>query len=193
MDTRSLPAFDPIEVFRVLDRHAVRVVVIGGIAGRLWGSPTVTNDLDVCYAREPANLEALAAALVDLEARLRGVPEDVPFVPDGPTLKAGDHFTLVTRAGNLDCLGTSAGLPGFDPLWRTATRMDVGGFTVRVAALRDLIAMKLAAGRPKDLIEVEVLRALEEEIDASAGPPRRQRRPDQTEKRIVRTSPSSTT
>jgi hypothetical protein len=35
----------------------------------------------------------------------------------------------------------------------------------RVAALRDLIAMKRASGRPKDLSEVEVLSALQEEID----------------------------
>ena len=114
----------------------------------------------------PANYEALASALADLEARLRAAPEDLPFVPDAPTLKAGDHFTFVTRAGNLDCLGTPGGSGGFEALRRTAREMDVGGVVVPVGALPDLIAMKLAAGRPKDRIEVEILRALEEEIDA---------------------------
>ena len=41
--------------------------------------------------------------------------------------------------------------------------MDVGGLTILVAAIEDLIAMKRAAGRPKDLIEIEVLAAVREE------------------------------
>ena len=41
--------------------------------------------------------------------------------------------------------------------------MDVGGVVIAVAALPDLIAMKLAAGRPKDRIEVEILRVLQDE------------------------------
>ena len=52
-------AFDPLQILQVLDKHKVRFVVIGGIAGRLWGSTTVTNDLDICYARDRENLEAL--------------------------------------------------------------------------------------------------------------------------------------
>ena len=45
--------------------------------------------------------------------------------------------------------------------------VDLGGFTIRVASIDDLIRMKRAAGRPKDLIEVEVLGALRDEIAAS--------------------------
>jgi hypothetical protein len=64
----------------------VRFVVIGGLAGRLWGSPTMTNDVDFCYARDPLNLERLAAALIEHRARLRGVADDVPFLLDATTL-----------------------------------------------------------------------------------------------------------
>jgi len=148
----TVAAFDPLEILKTLDRHGVKFVVIGGIAGRLWGSTTVTNDLDVCYARDAANLKALAAALGELKAR--------PSV----TLKAGDHFTFTTTAGNFDIRGTPAGSNGYDGLARTATRMDVGGVTAAVAAIEDLILMKRAAGRPKDLIEVEVLAAVREEL-----------------------------
>jgi hypothetical protein len=133
---------------RVLRSHGVRFVVIGGLAGRLWGSPTITNDLDICHARDDGNVVRLAAALVELEARLRGVPAGVPFLLDAATLKAGDHFTFGTRAGNVDCLGAPAGAGDFEGLWRAAEAMDVGGTTIRVSSLRDLIAMKLAAGRP---------------------------------------------
>jgi hypothetical protein len=139
--------------------------VIGAIAGRLHGSPTVTRDLDICYARDVANLAALAAALTEMQARLRGVEEDVPFILDARTLRAGDSFTFETDAGDLDVLAAPAGTHGFDELMRTAEPMDLGGLTVNVASLDALIQMKRAAGRPKDLIEVEVLAAVRAEID----------------------------
>ena len=167
--------FDPLRAIRVLHDHGVRFVVIGGFGARLQGSPTVTNDIDVCYARDDANLEALAAALVELRAMLRGAPEDVPFVLDARTLANGDHFTFVTDAGNLDILGTPAGVPGFDELERTADRMDLDGLSVLVASIDDLIRMKRASARPKDLIEVEVLGALREEVEADERERRRGR------------------
>jgi hypothetical protein len=155
---------------RVLNEEGVRFVLIGGFGGRLHGSPTVTNDLDLCYARDRDNLEALARALKRLHARLRGAPEAVPFRLDARTLAAGDHFTFATDAGSLDILGTPAGVSGFEELSRTAEAMDLDGLTVPVASLDDLIRMKLASRRPKDLIEAEVLGALREEIDRR--PPR---------------------
>jgi aminoglycoside-2''-adenylyltransferase len=158
-------AFDPLQILQVLDQHKVKFVVIGGIAGRLWGSTTVTNDLDICYARDRENLEALAGALKELKVKLRGADRDLPFIVDARSLKMGDSFTFTTIAGNLDTLGTPAGSGGYEALARTATKMDVGGVTVLVASLEDLIRMKRAAGRPKDLIEVEVLAAVREEIE----------------------------
>lgn len=162
-------AFDPVGALAALVRHGVRFVVIGGLAGRLRGSPSLTNDLDLCYARDRKNLKALAAALRDLRARLRGAPESLPFKLDAETLEAGDHFTFATSAGSLDCLGTPAGSGGFPDLIRCAEEMDLGGVRVPVAALEDLMRMKRAAGRPKDLIELEVLAALRDEIEKSGG------------------------
>jgi hypothetical protein len=120
----------------------------------------VTNDTDICYERSDENLSRLSAALVRLGARLRGADDDVPFRPDPATLAAGDHFTFTTSAGNLDCLGTPAGTEGFDRLARNAATFEVAGLQVLVASIEDLIAMKRAAGRPKDLIEVELLDAI---------------------------------
>jgi hypothetical protein len=156
-------AFDPLRALRVLADHGVDYVMIGGLAARLWGSPSVTNDLDLCYDRSPENLERLAAALRELQATLRGAPEGLPFLLDAKTLKQGDSFTFNTVAGAFDLLGTPSGSDGYGSLALNAREMDLGDMTVRVADLRDLIRMKKAAGRPKDLIEVEILSALLEE------------------------------
>ena len=164
-------AFDPLRALRTLSRHGVRYVVIGGLGARLHGSPSVTNDTDVCCQRAPATLERLAAALRRLHAALRGADGDVPFQLDAKTLAAGDHFTLSTDAGNLDILGTPAGVDGFDALEREAKVFTIDGLTVAVASIDDLISMKRAAGRPKDLIEVEVLGALRDEVAQRAREP----------------------
>ena len=157
--------FDPELALRTLDRHGVSFVVIGGIDARLLGSPTVTRDTDICYERTPENLERLAAALGELGAKLRGVDEEVPFQLDAKTLAAGDHFTFRTQAGDFDVLGTPAGVEGFDQLVQRATPFDIDGITVLVASIDDLIRMKRAAGRAKDLIEVEVLAAVRDELE----------------------------
>jgi hypothetical protein len=157
--------FDPRPALEALVAHSVRSVLIGGLAATLHGSPSITGVLDVCPARDMSNLARLAEALNELGARLRGAPMDVPFLLDAETLERGDHFTFTTKAGSVDCLGTPAGTSGFDELDKNAVDMDLGGLRIRVASIEDLIRMKLAAGRPKDLVEAEILGALRDELE----------------------------
>lgn len=159
-------AFDPLRLFRELDGAGVRYVVIGALAGRLLGSPTVTRDLDICHATDAVNLEALAGVLSNLNAGLRGTSEHVPFKLDARALAKGQSFTFTTDAGDFDLLAKPAGTDGYDDLTRNAQRLDLDGVAVLVASVDDLIRMKRAAGRPKDLIEIEVLGALRDELDA---------------------------
>jgi len=156
--------FDAAALVQTLQRHEVDFVIIGGVAGQLWGSPTITQDLDICYAREKTNLEHLAAALRELNAKLRGVKEDVPFQLDARTLFNGDSFTFTTDFGALDCLATPSGTSGYNDLKQAAETMPVGGgLKVRVCSIDDLIRMKRAAGRTKDLRALEELGALRDE------------------------------
>jgi hypothetical protein len=148
----------------------VRFVVIGGVAARLHGSPSFTEDIDVCHARDAANLDRLSAALDGLHARLRGIAEDVPFILDARTLAAGGNFTFVTDAGDVDVLALPAGVDGYEDLARNAEELDVGGFVVKVCSLDDLIRMKRAAARPKDLAELEILYALRAELNGDPDP-----------------------
>jgi hypothetical protein len=157
--------FDPLAALRTLLDHDVAFVLIGGFAAALRGSPVITGDLDVCYARDDANLERLARALDSLDARLRGAPADVPFLRDARTLRAGDHFTFATSTGPLDCIGTPAGTNGFPDLDAGASDEVVDGLTIRVAGVEDLMRMKRAAGRPKDLIALEWLSAVRDELE----------------------------
>ena len=159
--------FQPDQILRVLTAHDVRFVVVGGLAAQAHGSPSLTNDLDICYARDRENLEHLAGALADLAAVRRGVPPDSPRMPplDARTLRAGGLFTTTTRYGDFDLLATPD--PGFDfeRLRANALTTTFHAVELSIASLHDLIEMKRAAGRPKDRIELEILGALREELD----------------------------
>lgn len=174
MSAQRFDFLTPIERMTLQD---VRFVVIGGVAAILHGSNVITGDLDVCYARDEQNLERMALVLKELGATLRGAPKDVPFILDAKTLRMGDSFTFDTELGPIDILGTPSGmLGGYDELERGAEEVELGGITVKVSPLDDLIRMKRAAGRTKDLLMVEELGALRDEIDARAAEERKRRR-----------------
>ncbi|HTU95047.1 MAG TPA: nucleotidyl transferase AbiEii/AbiGii toxin family protein [Solirubrobacteraceae bacterium] len=147
-------------LLRRLTAHGVDFVVVGGIAVIAHGSARITRDLDICYATDPANLDALGAAMVELGARLRGVPEAVPFVPDGWTLRRTQILTLATDDGWIDLLAAPSGAPPYAQLRERSERITIGDVAIRVASLDDLEAMKRAAGRPRDLIDIEELEAI---------------------------------
>ncbi len=153
----------PLDAERILERLTARgvdFVIIGGIALVLHGSASTTHDLDICFATDDGNLTALGNALLDLNARLRGVADDVPFVPDAATLRRIEVLTLSTDAGDLDVLAHPSGAPRYATLRTRAERLQLGAFAVLTASVEDLIAMKSAAGRPKDLAAVEELRSI---------------------------------
>jgi len=154
------------EIFACLDRHDVQYVLIGGLAAVLHGSPLATFDADICPAREPANLRRLAAALVELDARIRtpDAAEGVPFPRDAEFLQNHQLLNLVTRFGDLDLSFEPAGTGGFAELAPHATAMPIHGFQVPVASLEDVIRSKQAANRPKDQRSLPVLLQLLEEL-----------------------------
>jgi hypothetical protein len=143
-----------------LVRHGVDFIVIGGIAAVAHGSARITADLDITYATDQPNLKALADALGELGATLRGVQEDVPFAADDRTLRHATMFTLDTSAGPLDLLAQPPGAPPYDQLRHEAERIRLDSLSVMVASIDHLVAMKLEAGRPRDLGDVDELDAI---------------------------------
>ena len=165
------PDFHPTELIGALVRAGVDFVVIGGVAVVVQASPRFTRDLDITYATDTANLERLGALLVALDARLRGVEDDVPFTPDARTLRHAQMLTLTTRNGALDLLVDPPGSPGYPALRRHADVVDLDGAPVRIASLEDLIEMKRAAGRPQDEIDIESLEVARSRIRGTRHKP----------------------
>jgi predicted nucleotidyltransferase len=159
------PAFSAASLLRALLEGGVDFVVIGGLAAQAHGSPLITEDLDICFGLDRSNLERLSVVLDELAAIRRDMPPGVRAPLDARALRAGDVFTLRTMFGDLDLLARPDPGLDHDQLRSRATRFDFDGMTVWIADLEDVIAMKRAAGRPKDLLAIEHLGALREELD----------------------------
>jgi predicted nucleotidyltransferase len=150
-------------ILSYLVEQGVAFVVVGGVAASAHGSARATFDVDICYARDPANLETLARALAPLHPRLRGAPEGLPFLWDAETLRRGLNFTLTTDIGNLDLLGEVSGVGSYKEAKTDALLAEAFGVKCLVISLPNLIAAKRAAARGKDL---EILHELEALLEA---------------------------
>jgi hypothetical protein len=150
------PILDAERILRALAEHEVQYVLIGGLAVQTHGHVRTTNDADLIPAPDRANLERLAAALRELEARvLNADHESTPI--DADMLPRATIWQFATRDGGIDVMHEVPGGGPYEELSQRALRVQLGDIEVPVVDLDDLIRMKLARGRPIDLADVAAL------------------------------------
>ena len=164
------PPHDLGRLIEILDRHDVEYLMVGGVAAIGYGATRPTEDADCVVRRERANLERLAAALAELNARLRvgGMTDAeasaLPVQIDATTLTQAGMSTWMTDAGPFDVLAGLEAPDGrlilYEELAERATVLHGDGFVIHAAALEDIIAAKTRANRAKDREALAELRAL---------------------------------
>lgn len=134
---------------RLLNAHQVEHLVVGGYAVAHHGYPRTTQDLDVWVAASTANGERVVAALrefgfgeTELTPELFGRDEQIVRIGVPPMRL--ELFTSITGVDFAHCR-------------ERAVLIDVDGTQVPVIGLDDLKAAKRAAGRPRDLDDLEHL------------------------------------
>ncbi len=154
--------FDPERIFEVLGKHHVSFVLVGALAARLHGFPRFTADADITPESSPENIERLAAALRELNARVftDAVPEGLAFDCSPAMLSRSLLWNLVTDAGRVDLVFKPAGSKGFDELRAHAVAFDINGTPLYAATLRDILRLKQASDRPQDRQDVIVIREM---------------------------------
>ncbi len=156
-----MPAdFEPLKILRVLRRHGVDFVIIGGFAAYAQGSPLLTEDVDVVPRLDHDNWTRLSRALKELRAEVRAGDEQFALDHDAESLAASRIWNLTTRYGHLDVTQVPSGTTGYDDLNRDARPVKLGQVTVRIASLQDIVRSKEAAGRDKDRRSLPILREL---------------------------------
>lgn len=152
----SIPRF--LEILRVLTRHRVDFIIVGGVSAVLHGAPVNTFDLDILHARDPENVARLMSALAELDAVYRISPER-RLRPDESHLSGPGHQLLLTKFGPLDVLGMIGKSRTWTELVEHTRSMETEpGMVVRVLDLETLIAVKEELGDPKDVAMLPVLR-----------------------------------
>lgn len=147
MDTESL--------LRSLNAHDVRYVVIGATAFPVHGYARATLDIDIFIEPTKANAKRARSALTEVGYDLGEIS-----LQDMLTKK------LLIRQYILetDVHPFVAGVT-FDEVWRNRVADRIGETPANFASLGDLIKMKQAAGRPKDLEDLRALKLLRGDVD----------------------------
>lgn len=154
------PAFD--QLLRRLSEAGVDFVLIGGLAVNAWGVVRGTKDVDIVISPDDQNLKAVAEVVVAAGGHVQrgeallGTPFSI-----AAELANGQQMAIDTELGRLDIVQGLEGVPSFDELHSRASKAEVLGVDVAVCSVEDLRAMKRAAGRGQDLVDLENLDAAE--------------------------------
>lgn len=143
MDTESL--------LKLLNAHDVRYVIIGATAFPVHGYARATLDVDIFIEATPANAQRTIDALQEFGYDLVDLPLEVLR-----TKKVLIRQYILET----DIHPFVAGVT-FDEVWSNRVEDRIGETSAFFASLNDLIRMKEAAGRPKDLEDLRALRRLQ--------------------------------
>lgn len=152
---------DAASLLAALHDGGVEFIIVGGLAVGAHGYPRATKDIDIVPGPSTDNLRRLAAVLADLEYEIVGSDEfeaDELVQPDLEGLLGGGSWVLRTRFGRLDILRHLEPEIEFDELASDSISDEVFGQEVRFCGYRHLVAMKEAAGRDRDLVDLARLR-----------------------------------
>lgn len=135
-------------VVAALASQKLDAVLIGNAAAAMQGAPVTTLDFDFMFRDTPANLRKLKAVAASLEAVILR-----PFYP------VSKLYRMVDDASGLqaDFMPVIHGVRSFEALRSRASDHTIGGVTLKVASLVDIISSKKAAGRERDLAVLPVL------------------------------------
>jgi hypothetical protein len=150
------PVFDPDRVVAALNAAGVEYVIVGGLAVGAHGVVRATRDVDIVAAQDRRNMERLADCL-----RKLGGEHPIEGSLTGAALARPASFKVQTRHGEVQVLNRMEGIPSFAELRRDQIQVEIASDAVApVCSLAHLRAMKRAANRPRDRVDLAELEEL---------------------------------
>ena len=146
------PRFAPERIVGALNAGDVAYVIVGGLAVAAHGVVRATRDFDLVPEPSAANLDRLAATLSDI-----GAEHPVDDKLTGAGLARPVSFKVHTRHGDVQVLNRMPAVPSYAQLVSTAISVEMAGEPALFCSLAELRAMKIASGRPRDLVDVAEL------------------------------------
>lgn len=141
---------DFAEFIRILKKHRVRFLVIGGYAMAHHGLVRATNDVDVLIATDDSNVVRVRAA----------TREFVGVEPNESALRPPrGMFRIGPPSAHVDVTTKIDGIGDFEAVWKRRSRGEFFGVPVSYLSIEDMQRTKRVAGRPKDLGDIAWLSA----------------------------------
>lgn len=156
------------ELLSTFKDHDVRYLVVGGYAFMNYAEPRYTKDLDLWIEASTDNARALFKALMKFGAPLSGISA-ADFAREGTCYQMGRPPLRVDILTSIDGVR-------FADAWPNRVESAFDGVPASVISREDLIANKLATGRPQDLLDVENLALTGRESVEPRKVPRRAKR-----------------
>lgn len=153
-------------IFRALEGACARYLIVGGVAVVLHGHARFTADLDLFVALDAHNVRLTLTALEGLGYRPRAPVlaeqfADATLRRQWVESKGMTVFSLASSAHPLTEVDLFVEEPiPFVEAFSRACFVDLGGMSVPVIGMADLIELKRRAGRPRDREDIEALHAL---------------------------------
>lgn len=148
-----------------LDAEGLRYVLVGGLAVMIHGGTRHTFDADLAIAFDLDNRKRLVAALAPLHPRPMRLAAEAAWEWDETCIRA-PWTILTTDAGRVDLIVRLPGVEdGFEGLFSRSETREADGVRLRLASIRDLLAMKGEADRDKDREDERQLRAIRRIIE----------------------------
>ena len=137
------------EFLRSLDSHGVEYLLVGGYAVGYHGYPRATGDMDIWVHRTPDNARRLVSAFKEFGF-------NVPELSENLFLERHQVIRMGVPPNRIEVLTDPSGVT-FADCYAERIEVPVKGMSVKVISLMHLKANKKAAGRHKDLADLENL------------------------------------
>jgi hypothetical protein len=145
-----------------LDAARIPAMVVGGVAASVLGRPRFTRDIDALVILPESDWQT---ALED--AAKFGI---VPRIGQALEFARRSRVLLMRHAASgIDLDIILGGLPFETSAVESSRPYDVGGVSVRLPRVEDLLVMKAIARRPKDLEDIRGLLAAHPDADTGAA------------------------
>ena len=148
-----------LEILQAFSKHKADVILVGGLAAILQGSPIMTEDVDLVYLPSPDNISKLLTVLDELEARYRD-PIGRHIVPNAERLEKQRINLLLTKHGKVDLLQVIGNDLDYSKVVNRSSSYELQGSEIQVLDLDLIIQSKEEADRPKDRYSLLFLREL---------------------------------
>ena len=132
-----------------LSDSGVEFLLVGAYAMAAHGHPRATGDLDIWVRANADNAVKVLVALSRFGAPLHDLTIEDLSTP-------GIIFQIGVEPSRIDILTEISGVI-FSDAWERKISIEMNGCSMSVIGLEDLIKNKRAAGRAKDIADVETL------------------------------------